>query len=102
MAKEIPKTTAHSHRSLESAVGNPQSAIKRWLRSFPTVRLRPKQSDDDLQSRQMWDRFWPGRARWGAAKLYSAKALWPAWEATRPFPAPPLRLCTNIEMGDCP
>ncbi|KAF5408989.1 MAG: hypothetical protein Udaeo2_07740 [Candidatus Udaeobacter sp.] len=50
---------------------------------------------------QKWDRFWPCRASWEAAKLYSPKASWPAWEATLPFPAPLLRLCTNIEMGDC-
>src|SRR4030095_2364199 len=101
MAEEIPETAAHSNWSLESAIGNPQSAIERWLRSFPTAWLRPKHSDDDLQGMPQRDRFWPCRANWGAAKLYLRKVSWPAGEATPPFLALTLRLCTNTEMGDC-
>ena len=63
MAKEIPETAAHSNWSLESEIRKKftrrrgQSAIKTWLRSFPTVRLRLKHSDDDLQRMSEWDRF---------------------------------------------
>src|SRR5262249_24463986 len=101
MAKEIPETAAHSNWSLERAVANPRSAIERWLRSFPTARLRPKQPDGDLLRMSEWDRFWPCRANWEAAKLYSPRASWRAWEATLPFSARPLRLCTNTEMAGC-
>src|SRR5512133_3856463 len=100
MAKEIPETTAHSNRLALSAINSNQSTPAAWLRSFPTVRLRLKHSDGDLQRMSEWDRFWPCKANWEAAKLYSPKASWPVWEARLPFPALPLRLCTNIEMGD--
>src|ERR1700756_4740434 len=101
MAKEIPEAAAHSHRFPLSTLNFQLSISATWLCSFPTVQLRPKQSDGELQRISEWDRFWPCRANWEAAKLYSLKVSCPAWEAALPFPALPLRLCTNIETGDC-
>ena len=99
--KKFPKIVAHSYRLLLSTLNQKPSTSPSWLHSFPTARLRLKQPDADLRRMQEWDRFWLCRANWEAAKLCSLKASWPAWEATLPFSARPLRLCTNIEMGVC-
>ena len=48
----------------------------------------------------MLDQFWPSKANWEAARLYSQEVSSPVWEATLPCRALPLRLCTNIETGD--
>src|SRR6266403_77075 len=96
MAKEISEIAAYPNRLSLSAIRNPQSAIERWLRSFPTTRLKRRQSDNDSRRMSMLDRFWLSKANSEVARLNLSKVSSLDWEAAPPSQARRLRFCTNI------
>src|SRR5213079_2238779 len=76
MAKEISEIAAYPNRSVKSKIEDQGSKIAPWLRSFPTTRLKRRQSGNDSRKVSMLD-----------------------WEAAPPSQARRLRFCTNIRAG---
>ena len=82
VATKIPETTTDANWLAQSQIANRESQIAPWLRSFPTVPLKQKQSGGNSRGMLMPVPSWLSKANWAAARPCSRRVSSRAWKAT--------------------